>query len=197
MTDIYISEPNFWWRTDAARMRTFVPLDPDVEDGHQRWDDRDEQRWDLIAEAVIQVSKALAAGEWEPDDEEDDGRNSCLIQIDAGELTGTETKIVRRWFGAAEPVRMDPWFEPLQNGRHRLWATLDFFGSELVPIKGDALGYATPLNTQELGENWHRLFKMNVRDLDAVDWFDTTDPVNIRFADALRTAARGEHPTRS
>ncbi|MUU73401.1 hypothetical protein [Pseudarthrobacter sp. GA104] len=91
---------------------------------------------------------------------------------------------------------MDPWFEPLQNGRHRLWSTLDFFGSELVPIKGDALGYATPLNTQELGENWHRLFKMNLQELDAVDWFDTSDPVNIRFADALRTAARGEHPAR-
>lgn len=40
MTDIFISEPNFWWRTDAGRVRTFVPFDPDVEDGHQRWDDR-------------------------------------------------------------------------------------------------------------------------------------------------------------
>lgn len=142
----------------------------------------------------MQVSHALAAGEWEPDDEDNDGRSHCLIRIDAGGLTDTETKIVRRWFGSAEPVRMDPWFEPLQNGRHRLWSTLDFFGNELIPIKGDALGYATPLNTEVLGPSWPQLFEMNVQDLDTVDWFDASDPVNVRFANALRTAARGEHP---
>jgi hypothetical protein len=194
MTDIYISEPNFWWRADAEQIRKFVPVDPDVEDGHQRWDDRDEQRWNLVAQAVIQVSRALAAGRWEPD-EEDDGAHG-LVRIDAEELSSTEKKIVQRWFGGAEPVRMDPWFEPLQNGRHRLWSTLNFFGSEPVPIKGDALGYATPADTEVLGQNWQQLFEMNIQDLAAVGWFDTTDPVNIRFAEALKTAARGEHPAR-
>ncbi|WP_314192007.1 hypothetical protein [uncultured Arthrobacter sp.] len=191
MTDIFISEPNFWWRADAAQIRKFVPVDPDVDDGRQRWDDRDEQRWNLIARAVTQVSQALATGGWEQ--EEDQGSHG-LVRIDAGGLTDTEKKIVRKWFSADESVRMDPWFEPLQNGRHRLWSTLDFFGSEPVPIKGDALGYANPADTEVLGQNWQQLFVMNVQDLAAVDWFDTTDPVNIRFANALRTAAGGHFP---
>lgn len=192
MTDIFISEPNFWWRADAGQIRKFVPVDPDVDDGHQRWDDRDQIHWDLVAQAVIQVSHTHAAGGWEHD-EEDDGAHG-LVRINAEGLTAQEKKIVQKWFSMDEPVRMDPWFEPLQNGRHRLWSTLDFFGSEPVPIKGDALGYANPADTEVLGQNWQQLFVMNVQDLAAVDWFDTTDPVNIRFANALRTAAGGHFP---
>lgn len=193
MTDISIFEPNFWWRADAGQLRKFVPVDPGVDDGRRRWPDRDEQRWDLIAQAVSQVSQALAAGNWEPD-EDDNGHG--LVRIDTGNLTSTEQNIVQKWFSLDEPVRMDPWFEPLQNGRHRLWSTLDFFGNELIPIKSDALGYATPENTEVMGPKWPELFEMNIQDLAAVNWFDTTDPVNIRFAETLRTAARGEHPAR-
>lgn len=192
MTDIYVSKPNFWWRADAGRIQEYVPFNPDVEDGHQRWPDRDDQRWDLVAQAVIQVSRALAAGEWEPDEE--DGRAYGLIRIDADELTRTEKKIVRAWFGAAQPVRVDPWFEPLQDGRHRLWATLEAFGTELVPIKGDAVGYANHLDTEMLGKDWPTFFEKNLEDLAAVTWFDAADPVNIRFADALKSAARGAFP---
>lgn len=193
MTDIAISisEPNFWWRADAGQVRKFVPVDPDVDDGRQRWDDRDEQRWNLIAQAVIQVSQALASAEWESDDDDID---HGWVRIDAGDLTKTEKKIVQKWFSAAEPVRMDPWFEPLQNGRHRLWSTLDFFGSEPVPIKGDAIGYANPADAEVLGNDWQHFFVKNVEELHAVTWFDTADPVNIRFADALKTAARREFP---
>ncbi|ERI36452.1 hypothetical protein M707_16260 [Arthrobacter sp. AK-YN10] len=191
MTDIFISEPNFWWRADAAQIRKFVPVDPDVDDGRQRWDDRDEQRWNLVARAVTQVSQALAAGGWEQ--EEDQGSHG-LVRIDVEGLTTTEKKIVRKWFSSDEPVRMDPWFEPLQNGRHRLWSTLDFFGSEPVPIKGDAVGYANPADAEALGANWQQFFVKNVEELGTVDWFDTADPVNIRFANALRTAAEVQFP---
>lgn len=192
MTDIFISEPKFWWRADAGQIRKFVPVDPDVEDGRQRWDDREQIRWGLVTQAVIKVSQALAASEWERD-EEDEGAHG-LVRIDTEDLTAQEKKIVQKWFSMDEPVRMDPWFEPLQNGRHRLWSTLDFFGSEPVPIKGDALGYANPADTEVLGQNWQQLFVMNVQDLAAVDWFDTADPVNIRFTNALRTAAGGHFP---
>jgi hypothetical protein len=30
MTCIYVSEPNFWWRVDAVRIRKFVPVDPET-----------------------------------------------------------------------------------------------------------------------------------------------------------------------
>ncbi|MFC7849389.1 hypothetical protein ACFUTU_13035 [Arthrobacter sp. NPDC057388] len=191
MTYIYISEPSFWWRAEAAQLRQFVPIDPDVDDGRRRWPDRDEQRWNLVAQAVTQVSQALAAGQWEPDE---DNSGHSLVRIDAEELSNTEKNIVRKWFSVDEPVGMDPWFEPLQNGRHRLWSTLDFFGSEPVPIKGDAIGYANPADAEVLGANWQHLFAKNVEELEAVTWFDATDPVNVRFENALRTAARGEHP---
>jgi hypothetical protein len=142
-----------------VQTRKFIPVDPDVEDQRQRWDDRDHQRWDLVAQAVMQVSRALAAGEWEWHEDES---NHGLVRIDAEELTGTEKKIVRKWFSADEPVRMDPWFEPLQNGRYRLRSTLDFFGSEPVPIKGDVVGYANPLDAEVLGKDWQQLFARNV-----------------------------------
>ena len=118
----------------------------------------------------------------------------ALRELVPGILTSTEQKIVRKWFSVDEPVRMDPWCEPLQNGRHRLWSTLDFFGNEPVPIKGDAIGYANPADTGVLGANWQHLFVKNVEELEAVTWFDNADPVNVRFANALKAAAGGVHP---
>lgn len=192
MTDIYIYEPNFWWRADAKQVRKFVPVDPDVDEGLQRWGDRDEQRWNLVAQAVTQVSRALAAGEWELSDRDNYG----LVGIDVEELTDSEKNIMEEWFGACQSVCMDPWSASLTDGRHRLWSTLDFLGSEPVPIKGYAISHAIPVNADSPGTNWQSYFVEGGQALEAVSWFDAADPVNVRFAHALKTAASGQFPAR-
>lgn len=191
MTEIYLADPNFWWRAPVDRVRHWISSDPDVEDGHRRWPDRDTLNRPLIVQAVIEVSNALAAGDWEADQDEDHyGR----IAIRTTGLSKTENAVAQSWFKRSQSVRWDPWFWPLTDGRHRLWATMNEFGAELVPIAGDALGYADPENTAALGPDWPRLFARNVEQLRGVDWFATEDPVNERFTAALEQAARSEYP---
>jgi len=168
--------------------------DPDQEDHREpRWSDTSEQRWRLIASTVALVGDELAAGRWTID--EDDDTYYGMVAAPVPEpLTQTERHIVTSWFSAGEAVCVDPWFEPITNGRHRLWNTLTHFGDRLVPVASDALGYATPTNTEVLGEAWPELYRAHVDDLAAIEWFDLHDPMNSRFAHAIDQAARGEHP---
>jgi hypothetical protein len=196
MIDIHVYTPRLWWRGAPAQIRLIVRTDPDISDGHQRHTDRDCQRWDLIAQAVAQVSRALAAGDWKAGvvTEIDVG----TVQIAGGDLTDMEKGIVQAWFTKVEPVCADPWSNEVQAGRHRLWLTRDFFGDEQVPIVGRELGFANPAHAKEVGPCMWALmaksFASHVEDLKKLDWFDRDDPVNRRYIDALETAARGEFP---
>ena len=69
------------------------------------------------------------------------------------------------------------------------------FGAALIPIQGDALGYANPANAEVLGETWPDLYAMHVEELDSLEWFDTADPLNASFRTSLVTAASGEFPS--
>lgn len=131
-TLISVATPRFWWRTTAEQALRWVPRDPDTEDGRQRHPDRDDQRWALIASTVTQVGDALAAGTWTVDPEFED-RGFVELDRYPGELTRTEQHIVSAWFRSSEAVQFDPWFEPLTNGRHRLWATMSHLG--LPPLR--------------------------------------------------------------
>lgn len=186
--------PAFWWRGAAQHVREWVLEDPDQEDHREpRWSDTSEQRWRLIASTVALVGDELAAGRWTID-EDDDTYYGMMTAPVPEPLTETERHIVTSWFSAGEAVCVDPWFEPITNGRHRLWNTLTHFGDRLVPVASDALGYATPTNTEVLGEAWPELYRAHVDDLAAIEWFDLHDPMNSRFAHAIDQAARGEHP---
>lgn len=192
-TLISVATPRFWWRTTAAQVRRWVPLDPDATDGGQRNPDRDYQRWDLVAAAVAQVGQELAAGSWSVDPEIDDCGFVALHGY-PGDLTQTEQHIVSAWFKATEAVQFDPWFEPLTDGRHRLWGTMPHFGTALIPIRGDALRYANPTGAEVFGDGWPSLYADHVEKLDALEWFDAGDPLNASFRRSLLTAASGEFP---
>ena len=189
-----VAAPRLWWRTTEGNVRRWVPVDPDVEDGHQRHADRDEQRWPLIASVVARVGDALAAGSWQVDPDVE-GRGLVALDGYPGDLTRTERAIVSAWFSSAEAVQFDPWFEPLTNGRHRLWATMPYFGAGLIPVRGDALGYVKPADAEVLGEGWADVYAVDVEELDGLDWFDAADPLNAAFREALVTAAAGEFPS--
>ncbi|MBP2411764.1 hypothetical protein JOF48_000563 [Arthrobacter stackebrandtii] len=195
MTLIPVASPRFWWRTTPTCVQLWVDSDPDIDDGQgPRWQDRDHQRWARIAAVVAQVGEAIAAGEWMVDPEMD-GYGLVQVQDDLSDLTKTERHIIKKWFSASQAVRFDPWFVPLTDGRHRLWATLPYFGSSLVPICGDALDYATPGNAEALGSGRAYLFSESLGQLDSVTWFDLSDPANQRFRAGLVEAAEGGFPS--
>lgn len=189
-----MAKPKFWWRAPALQMRQWVPGDPNALRGGFRWHDRRQQRWPPIAAAVVSVSESLAAGEWHADEDLGPGERGA-VNVELGSLTLTEKAIVQSWFSLSEEVCVDPWFEPLVNGRHRLWATLDYFGESLVPIAGDALGYANPESVAALGKTWAGSFVKHVEELRSVEWFQRSDPVNQRFVASLETAADGQIPS--
>ncbi|WP_123940651.1 MULTISPECIES: hypothetical protein [unclassified Frondihabitans] len=194
MTTIRVTTPRFWWRASADSMRPWVTSDPDVDDGRPRHADRDDQRWDLIAGVVAEVGEALARGAWIPNPDDPRYGDVQVTQY-PGVLTPEEQNIVTAWFKHSEAVRVDPWWDQLVNGRHRLWSTLPFFESALVPVCGDALGYADPINAAELGSDWAYSYReMQLPELDALPWFDRTDAVNATFRDAMHTAASGQFP---
>lgn len=191
---ISVVTPRFWWRMRPAEVWRWVSVDPDVEDGRQRHADRDEHRWDSIASVVAQVGEALASGAWTTDDES----GACgFVTIDEcpGDLTLTEKKIVGSWFRCSEAVEVDPWFDQLFNGRHRLWATAQHFGVGLVPICGNELGYANAADMAAAGSSWPENYAKCVEELDALDWFNGADPLNASFRRSLVTAASGQFPS--
>lgn len=191
---IPVTTPRFWWRMPASEVQRWVAVDPDVEDGRQRHGDRDEQRWDVIALVVAQVGDALASGAWVTDEEFND-HGFVTVEGYPGDLTRTEQKIVAAWFRSSEAVQVDPWFDQLTNGRHRLWTTARHFGERLVPICGDALGYANAADIEVLGPKWAELYVANVEELDALDWFDGVDALNASFRGSLISAASGQIPS--
>lgn len=169
-------------------------LDPDEEDGGLRHEDRDAQRWPLIASVVAKVGDALADSAWLADSEFE-GYGMVRIPEYPGELTKSEQDIVTSWFRESEAVRFDPWSGSIVNGRHRLWATLSHFGHSSVPIVGDALVYAEPASIEVLGEDWNELFSTNVEQLGFLEWFDKSDSLNWSFSQSLISAASGEIPS--
>lgn len=118
----------------------------------ERWDDRAEQRWNAIAQAVATVGEHLAAGEWTTDNH---APEVGVVELNDAtlSLSATEFHIVRTWFSDAdaEAVRVDPWWEPIENGRHRLCSTLPLFGELLVPVQGGELHYANAETANAIG----------------------------------------------
>lgn len=193
-TPLAVGTPTFWWRMAAAEAHRWVATDPDVDDGRQRHEDRDRQNWAAISAVVSEVGDALAAGAWTV---EEDSESIGYVVIDGhpNGLSETEQIIITSWFRSYDAVRVDPWFDQLTNGRHRLWSTIPHFGHKSVPLCGDALGYANADDVPVLGAAWSNLFEENLRDLDALTWFEETDPLNVRFRQSIAAAAAGKIPS--
>ncbi|MCS6576457.1 hypothetical protein NYS52_18165 [Curtobacterium flaccumfaciens pv. flaccumfaciens] len=195
MTTITVTHPRFWWRGTSADLRAWVDEDPDLSDrlSGPRWPDTMQQRWDYIAAAVADIGDELAQHAWTVNPMFPDNGDVTLTLPVA--LAPTEVKIVRAWFSNAEAVRVDPWWEQIENGRHRLWGTLPHFGARLIPVKGSAIGYANPLDAAAIGPTWPALAADNLQELDALNWFNQADPVNRTFRNALSAAAAGSFPS--
>lgn len=193
MTKIAVYSPRFWWRAPAENIRDWVPYDPDGSGKAPRWPNISDHNWPAITQAVVSVSRALAAGRWRAlDDEDEDDWGEVTIVSEP--LNTEERGIVDAWFGNAEPVQVDPWLPWINNGRHRLWHTLDHFGTELVPICGMALEYANEADISYLGSDWSSSFAEDLTKLQEIRWFDGTDGLNRRFLDSMTTAAHGGIP---
>ena len=183
--EISVSRPTLWWRTTAERARLWVPVDPDLADGRQRYADRSQQRWDRIAAVVANVGDALAARAWAADPADP---TVGLVKTKAAHLTDTEHEIATSWFHSSELVQVDPWFKPIQGGRHRLWSTFPHFRGRLVPMHASSMAWP------DLTTFKPEIFRANVDELDSLAWFDVQDPLNARFRESLVLAAAGVHP---
>lgn len=202
---VEVARPRFWWRADGDRLGRWSNLQasPDETDGYQRHDDRDEQRWDLIADAVVAVGDALAAGAWTPLLWE--GGATCAARIEVSsppQMTDTEIHIVRSWFKDTQAVCSDPWnsYRGVQNGRHRLWGVLPHARTRPVPVRGTSLMFANPDDAGEYDarpgttKRWQTVYAGCLDELYFTTWFDHYDPVNKRFVVALQESVRGQWP---
>lgn len=202
---VEVARPRFWSRADGDRLRQWSDLQvsPDDADGYQRHDDRDDQRWDLVATTVSSVGARLAAGAWTPLSYEGEPTCDGRIEVDLpSALTATETDIVCSWFNDAEAVCTGPWDTDLgvQNGRQRLWGVLGHSRDLLMPVRGTSLRYANPYTASEYEsrpgntDRWQSTFTTCLDELYFTDWFDHDDPLNRRFVVALQESARGQWP---
>ena len=132
MTAHRVRHPERWW---LATLRDLPWLtDPDVDDGRQRWDDRDQLDWAGVGEAVVAVWSWLASGEADPDEP------ATVVVPAPWVLPPAEAAVVRSWW-AAEAPQGDVWSDELTNGRHRLWNVWRVAPAARLPIRSDTLGY--------------------------------------------------------
>lgn len=125
---------------------------------------------------------------------EDDSQHGLVTVVaPAEDLTFTERKIIATWFDG-EPVRADPHNSTLSNGRHRLWATLPYFGTAQVPVHSSSLEYANPEDAETLGSDWSKDFADGLAKTRNVAWFDTGDRLNQRYLAAYSAATNGQFP---
>lgn len=132
-------------------------VDPDIDDGRQRWPDRDDIRWDEIGLIITGVSLALADGSYDESQLLDDAVSVSISAPDGG-LTLSETRILKSWFTFAEAPRGDLWVNDLVNGRHRLWNVWKHAPSAILPIRSGVLDYTDDVDS--MGES----FAATIRD---------------------------------
>ena len=129
---LHIPRSERYWMATAELFPGMI--DPDVDDGRQRWADRDDIRWNEIGRMITGVSRVLGAGSYaEPELLDDAIEVSTAAPV--GGLTLSETKILESWFTFAEAPRGDLWDNDLVNGRHRLWNVWKHAPVAILPIR--------------------------------------------------------------
>ncbi|WP_394941219.1 hypothetical protein [Psychromicrobium sp. YIM B11713] len=81
------------------------------------------------------------------------------------------------WYASITGLESSPWTSP-------------------PSIKGDTRDYDTPANAAMMGPKWLEPSAIQVQELAAANWFDSSGSVNIRLADALKVAVRSKHRAR-
>lgn len=152
---LHIPRPERYWMATAGLFPGMV--DPDIDDGRQRWPDRDDIRWDEIGLIITGVSLALADGSYDESQLLDDAVSVSISAPDGG-LTLSETRILKSWFTFAEAPRGDLWVNDLVNGRHRLWNVWKHAPSAILPIRSGVLDYTDDVDS--MGES----FAATIRD---------------------------------
>lgn len=134
MTSLRVRHPERWWL--ATRRDLPWLTDPDVDDGRQRWTDRNELDWAAVGEAVVSIGFRLTTGSSsvDPDDP------TYVIVPTPWVLPEPEATVARSWWGSEAP-QGDVWSTGLVNGRHRLWNVWRVAPQAQLPVRSDTLEY--------------------------------------------------------
>ena len=130
-----IAAPDQYW---MATRKSFPDLiDPDIQDGKQRHNDRDSIRWRELAQAVNSIGELLQEGIWTWDE----GYTWLNVEKSPEDgFTAPERGIVKAWFSHAEGVKADPRSDSsVFNGRHRLWNTWKHSPDAVLPVRSALL----------------------------------------------------------
>ena len=142
---VFLSNPERFWL--AARSDIPYLSDPDVDDGYQRWADRDELRWGEIARVVEEAGQRVVAGGVYIDEEQDQLLDLWIPDW----FTPAERKVVTSWFKPSSSPHRDPWADAsMGDGRHRLWNTWKRAPDALLPIFCYSLSYLDDLGEARL-----------------------------------------------
>lgn len=134
MLEVLMPHPERFWL--AARSDVVLASDPDVEDGRQRWPDRDTIDWARIAAIVADAGVRIARQQLGVDEDGDQ-----MLVVDDNGLSGTERKVVASWFRGGQVPSSDPGRDGVEDGRHRLWNAWKHAPDVVLPIHSDVLHY--------------------------------------------------------
>lgn len=132
MLEILMPHPERFWL--AARTDVDLAVDPDKQDGKQRWPDRDTLDWARIAALVDDAGARIARKELTVDVDGDQ-----VIEVDDAGLTKVERRVVSSWLMSGEPPVSDPGALEVGNGRHRLWNGWKHAPNAVLPIHSGVL----------------------------------------------------------
>lgn len=146
---IDLTHPERWWLATRTLLTELV--DPDIEDGAQRHDDRDELRWNTLGAILTEISVALQQKNYRRR-----GDDPHLVTIDVtpveGGLTLAEAEVLESWFTYDESPRGDAWNVTVSNGRHRLFNVWAHHTNAALPIRSDLLDYTDEVDSERLAE---------------------------------------------
>jgi hypothetical protein len=146
---VEVSWPDRWWTATRTQLTQLV--DPDEEDGQQRYDDRDDVRWDVVGELLEQVSTRLDAGECRASDVLTDTVEVDLVSPQGG-VTLQELRILESWFTFGEYPRADGWDEVPGTGRRRIFNVWKHRPGTRLPLRSLLLDYVDDVDTERLAD---------------------------------------------
>ena len=162
---VIVNHPERWW--SASRKQLVDQGDPDLEDGVQRYADRDSIRWHLLADFLSQVAAKLDAADYMVSEVLP---NTVVVFVDSDPdgYTPEEALILESWFDPYEFPRADAWETRSGNGRHRLHGLWAHSPGAALPVRSHLLDFMDDIGSEHLASTIRTQAEIGLAQLPAV-----------------------------
>jgi hypothetical protein len=192
VTKVELAHPERYWLAVRADMPGLQ--DPDLEDQHQRWPDRDGRDWAASAAAVQHVMDEVAGGRGrveQVDEEDPDAGEHVVVDLDLDHLDAADEEIVSHWFWEGLGPVGDPWRDRVENGRHRLWNSWEAAPDAVLPVYSATLSGLDSIPYE--GDHFATIVSR-----EAMEGIELIPPTVLKrnpsfYAELRRVASLGEH----